>query len=64
MKICARESDRERMMNCNDCVYADIADWEQNAITGKAKAILWCEKYRHFCSDITDCEYYKKDSEE
>jgi hypothetical protein len=54
----------ERMMNCNDCVYVDIADWEQNAITGKAKAILWCEKYRHFCSDITDCEYYKKDSEE
>lgn len=26
-------------MNCEDCVYSDIADWEQNGKTGKAKAI-------------------------
>jgi len=49
---------------CDDCIYTDIADWEEIANTGKVKPILWCEKYRHFCSDITDCEYYKEDGDE
>jgi len=25
-------------MNCEDCIYSDIADWEQNEKTGKSKA--------------------------
>lgn len=49
-------------MNCEDCEYTDIADWEQDKRTGKATAILWCEKYREFCSDISECRY-KTESE-
>lgn len=51
-------------MNCDDCIYIDIADWEQNAITGKATPVLWCEKYEKYCLDITDCKYYTEDSED
>lgn len=49
-------------MNCDDCVYTDIADWEETGDTGKVKPILWCEKYRKLCSDVTNCEY-KAESE-
>ena len=44
------------MTDCEECVYADIADWEQDKKTGKAKPIYWCEKYKHHCNDIQECE--------
>ena len=44
-------------MNCDKCAYTEISDWEQDVYTGKAKAVLWCERYMKFCSDITDCKY-------
>lgn len=44
-------------MNCDNCVYTEISDWEQDRYTGKAKPVLWCERYEHFCLDVTDCEY-------
>lgn len=50
-------------MNCDDCVYTDIADWEEIVGTGKVKPVLWCEKYRNLCSDVTDCKD-KEESEE
>ena len=50
-------------MKCEDCVYVDIADWEEIADTGKAEPVLWCEKYNKFCLDITDCKY-KAESED
>lgn len=49
-------------MSCDDCIDSDIADWEEIADTGKVKPVLWCEKYRNLCSDITDCKY-KAESE-
>ena len=51
-------------MNCEDCIDSDIADWEQDAKTGKAKAIYWCERYKKLCSDIHECQKYKPESEE
>lgn len=56
------KKDEAKSMNCDDCVYSDISHWEE-ITPGKAKAVLWCEKYRHLCSDITDCEY-EEDSED
>jgi len=44
-------------MNCDDCVYTDIADWEQDARTGKATPIYWCERYKKLCSEIAKCKY-------
>lgn len=41
-------------MNCDDCVYADIADWEEITGTEKVKPVLWCEKYRNLCSEGSD----------
>ena len=42
--------------NCEDCIDTDIADWEINENTGKATPVLWCERYKKFCSDISECE--------
>ena len=42
-------------MNCENCVYGDIADWEQGAKIGQAKPIWWCEWYRCLCEDIQIC---------
>ena len=50
-------------LTCDDCVYTDIADWEEITGTGKVKPVLWCEKYNNLCSDVTDCKY-KAESEE
>jgi len=53
-------------MNCEDCNYADIADWEEDEEDEKqwkAKAIYWCEKYKKLCSNISECQY-KAESEE
>lgn len=50
-------------MNCEDCDYADIADWEPGETTGKAKPVYWCEKYRKCCSSISECRY-KEEQEE
>ena len=61
--VIPKQKVRERMMNCDDCVYSDIADWDKIEDTGKVKPVLWCEKYRHLCSDITGCEYYMEDYE-
>ncbi len=44
-------------MNCEDCIDSDIADWEQDAKTGKAKAIYWCERHEKLCSDIQECQF-------
>ena len=44
-------------MNCDDHLCADIADWEKDGDTERLKPVLWCEKYRLFCSDVTDCKY-------
>lgn len=41
--------------NCEDCIDTDIADWEINENTGKATPVLWCERYKKFCSDISEC---------
>lgn len=41
--------------NCEDCIDTDIADWEINENTGKATPILWCERYKKLCSDISEC---------
>lgn len=43
-------------MNCEDCIDTDIADWVLNESTGKAAPVLWCERYKKFCSDISECE--------
>lgn len=43
-------------MDCDDCVYTDIAGWEEITGTGRVKPVLWCEKYRNLCSDVTECE--------
>ena len=44
-------------MNCDDCLYTDIADWEQDKTTGKAKPVYWCNRYKLLCSDVIDCKY-------
>lgn len=31
-------------MNCNDCLYTDIADWEKDRNKERLKPVLWCEK--------------------
>ena len=31
---------------CEDCDYSEIMDWEQDAKTGKAKPIYWCERHK------------------
>ena len=43
------------MKECDDCVLTEIADWEVDKKTGKARAILWCEKHKRMCEDIQDC---------
>ena len=43
-------------MKCEDCYYSDIADWVQDVKTGKATPIYWCEKLKHLCDDIQECE--------
>ena len=52
-----------RKSPCDDCVYTDIADWKEIADTGRVEPVLWCEKYRKLCSDVTDCKY-KAESED
>ncbi len=42
-------------MNCDDCVYTDIADWEQDG--DKAIPILWCERFEKLCKDIKECPF-------
>lgn len=50
-------------MNCDDCLYTDIADWEKDGDTERVKPVLWCEKYELLCSNVTDCKY-KAETEE
>ena len=49
--------------NCEDCDYTDIADWEQDKTTGKAKPVYWCERYREMCSSISECQYKEREEE-
>ena len=42
-------------MNCEDCIYGDIADWKQEPKSGQAKPIWWCLKHKRFCKDIQTC---------
>ena len=51
------------MTDCEECVYTDIADWEQDKKTGKAKPIYWCERYNKHCEDIKECEYIKENKQ-
>lgn len=44
-------------MNCEDCEYTDIADWEQDKTIGKARPVYWCERYKKMCSSISECQY-------
>lgn len=44
-------------MNCDNCLYTDIAEWEKDGDTERLKPIYWCEKYKLFCSDVVDCKY-------
>lgn len=46
-----------RNMDCENCEYTDLFDWEQDERTGKATPVYWCEKHREFCSDISECRY-------
>lgn len=48
--------ERKGAMNCEDCIYSDIADWEQDEKTGKAKAVYWCKKHEKLCENIQDCQ--------
>lgn len=48
------------MTECKDCDYTDIADWEEDKKTGKAKPIYWCERYNKYCEDIKECEYIRR----
>lgn len=50
-------------MNCEDCDYADIADWEPDGTTEKVRPIYWCERYKKLCSNINECRH-KIESEE
>jgi len=43
-------------LKCEDCIYSDIVDWEQDKKTGKATPIWWCEKHNKLCEDLQDCE--------
>lgn len=44
-------------MNCEDCDYIDLADWDQDETTGKAIPVYWCERYKKECSSISECQY-------
>lgn len=46
------------MKECENCVYTDIADWEEDKETGKATPILWCERQEEYCDDICYCEFF------
>lgn len=51
------KAESEQGMNCEDCIYSDIADWEQNKKIGKAKAVYWCERHKKLCNDIQECQF-------
>ena len=51
------KAESEQGMNCEDCVYSDIAYWEQSEKIGKAKAIYWCERHKELCDDIQECQF-------
>lgn len=51
------EGGKRGSMNCEDCEYTDIADWEQDKTTGKARPVYWCERYKKMCSSISECQY-------
>lgn len=50
-------------MNCDDCIYTDIADWVQDGDTQKAKPVYWCERYNKFCDDVAECKYKDEGAE-
>ena len=37
---------------CENCDYSEIMDWEQDAKTGKAKPLYWCERHKEPCDDV------------
>ena len=41
---------------CENCDYSEIMDWEQDAKTGKAKPIYWCERHKEPCDDVVSRE--------
>lgn len=51
-------------MNCENCDYSEIFDWEPDEKNmDKVNPIYWCERYRKTCSSISECRY-KTESEE
>ncbi len=48
---------------CDDCLYSDLYDWDDNG-DGTAKAILWCEKHKDMCNDISTCDVGVYEEEE
>ncbi|MBO7450227.1 MAG: hypothetical protein J6U54_07625 [Clostridiales bacterium] len=49
------------MSKCENCFHYELVDWEDDAITGKAIPIYWCEKG---VKDCTDCSDYSPIEEE
>lgn len=45
---------------CEDCDYSEIMDWEQDAKTGKAKPIYWCERHKEPCDDVVSRQAVKE----
>lgn len=50
---------------CEDCDYSEIMDWEQDAKTGKAKPIYWCERHKEPKTGKWKfvCQHWRKCSE-
>lgn len=45
---------------CKDCDYSEIMEWEQDAKTGKAKPIYWCERHKELCDDVVSRQTVKE----
>lgn len=45
---------KENRMKCEDCDYSEIVDWVQDAKTGKATPLYWCERRNKTCKDMQE----------
>ena len=51
-RLChALDLEKAEQEPCENCDYSEIMDWEQDAKTGKAKPIYWCERHKEPCDD-------------
>ena len=51
-EIIIAEPTGDKQEPCENCDYSEIMDWEQDAKTGKAKPIYWCERHKELCDDV------------